>query len=143
MKNLPIILGITLICLNDGVVHAEEALVESNQASDVSTTDVASGAVVIEGDRLQVHLNREYKSIGNAALHREGQDIYGDSIEYDAQNEELHVVGHTRIETDDISLWGEELHLNLGEDTGKMKDASFRTKKIAPKNPISDCNKHN
>lgn len=117
-----------LICLNYGTAHAEEAEIGSNPAADTSAANVAPGVVIIEGDRLEVYLNRKYKSVGNAALHRNNQDIYGDSIEYDAQDEELHVIGNTRIETKDISLWGDELHLQLGEDTGEMKNGSFRIK---------------
>lgn len=132
VKILPITLGITLICLNCGTARAEEAHIESNTTAGASTTNVAPGIVIIEGDRLQVYLNRKYKSTGNAALHRDNQDIYGDSIEYDAQDEELHVVGNTRIETRDISLWGQELHLKLDEDTGEMTDASFRIKEQDP-----------
>ncbi|HLD10419.1 MAG TPA: LPS-assembly protein LptD, partial [Methylophilaceae bacterium] len=102
--------------------------IEPNPTADASTANVAPGIVIIEGDRLQVYLNRKYKSIGNAALHRNNQDIYGDSIEYDTQDEELHVVGNTRIETKTISLWGQELHLKLDDGTGEMTDASFRIK---------------
>jgi len=117
-----------LICLNYGTARAEEVYIEPNPTTDAGAANVAPGIVIIEGDRLQVYLDRKYKSIGNAALHRDNQDIYGDIIEYDAQNEELYVADNTRIETKDISLWGQELHLRLGENTGKMKDSSFQIK---------------
>jgi LPS-assembly protein len=120
VKNLPITLGILLICLNYGIACAEEVEIGPTPAADASTDNVAPGVVVIEGDRLQVHLDRDYKSIGDAALHRGNQDVYGDSIEYNTENDELHVVGNARVETPDINVWGEELHLNLGENTGEM-----------------------
>jgi LPS-assembly protein len=128
VKILPIILAFMLICLNYGTACAEEVYIEPNPTTDAGAANVAPGIVIIEGDRLQVYFDRKYKSIGNAALHRDNQDIYGDIIEYDAQNEELYVADNTRIETKDISLWGQELHLKLGENTGKMKDSSFRMK---------------
>lgn len=128
VKILPIILAAMLICLNYGSARAEEVHIEPTPTADAGAANVAPGIVIIEGDRLQIYLDRKYKSIGNAALHSDNQDIYGDSIEYDAQDEELHVVGNTRIETKDISLWGQELHLKLDEDTGEMKDSSFRIK---------------
>jgi len=125
-----------LVCLNYKSARAEEVHIEpSATASDVGTTNVAPGTVIIEGDRLQVYLNRKYKSVGSAAIHRANQDIYGDTIEYDALDEELHVVGNARIEADDISLWGQELHLKLDDNTGEMKDASFRIKGQALSSP--------
>ena len=75
---------------------------------------------------MQIYLDRTLKSIGNAALHRDNQDIYGDVIEYDVQNEELHVVGNTRIEYNGSSIWGPELRLRLVDNIGEMKEPSFR-----------------
>jgi LPS-assembly protein len=135
VKTLPIILAIMLICLGYESAYAEEIQAEPSPAADDSATDVAPGVTVIEGDRLQVNLNRKYKSIGNAAMHRTNQDVYGDIIEYDALDEELHVVGNTRIETDSMDLWGQELHMKLDEDTGEMKDASFLIKQQTSNSP--------
>lgn len=84
-------------------------------------------SVTIEGDKLQVYLDRKMRAIGNAVLSRDKQNIYGDTIEYDVQNDELHVTGHARVESGDLALWGPELHMKLEDNVGEMKDASFST----------------
>lgn len=91
-----------------------------------SNDELTSGAVAIEGERLQIYLGRKLKSIGNAALITNSERIYGDRIEYDMQNQELHVIGHTRIEYEGNTLWGPELRYSLDDNTGEMKNASFR-----------------
>jgi len=91
----------------------------------IDASNVQPGAVVIEGDRMQVYLDRKYKSIGNAALLKDKQNIFGDSLEYDVQNEELHVTGNTRIESGGVTITGPSMRMKLGESIGEMMDASF------------------
>ena len=75
---------------------------------------------------MEVYLDRKMRSIGNAMLRRNGQDIYGDTIEYDVLNDELHVVGNTRIEFQNSTVWGSELRMQLDDQVGEMKDPSFK-----------------
>src|ERR1051325_2488403 len=93
VKIRPIVETLALVYLSYGSARAED------EPAETADSNIAPGVVIIEGDRMQIYLDRTLKSIGNAELHRDKQDIYGDSIEYDVQNEELHVVGNTRIET--------------------------------------------
>ena len=120
VKIRPIVQTLALVYLSYGSARAED------EPAETADSNIAPGVVIIEGDRMQIYLDRTLKSIGNAELHRDKQDIYGDSIEYDMQNEELHVVGNTRIETSSGKVWGPELRLKLSDSTGEMKDASFQ-----------------
>ena len=117
----------SLACLSMGQAHAEEAAV-SSAAATPTETDLASGAVAIEGERMQIYLGRKLKSIGDASLLTDKEHIYGDRIEYDMQNQELHVIGDARIEYEGNTLWGPELRYSLEDNTGEMKNASFRMK---------------
>ncbi|HZV99373.1 MAG TPA: LPS-assembly protein LptD [Methylophilaceae bacterium] len=122
----PTALTLALVCLSYGSARAED------EPADTDTANQAPGVVIIEGDRMQVQLDRKMQSIGNAALHRDGQDIYGDRIEYDVQNEELHVVGNARIESTDIKVRGPELRMKLSDSTGEMKSPSFTMENRVP-----------
>jgi len=103
------------------LAHAEEDI-----APEPAASEIGPETIVIEGDRMEIYLDRKMRSIGNAKLHKNGQDIYGDTIEYDVQNEELHVVGNTRIELPDSTVWGGELRMQLEDQVGEMKEPSFR-----------------
>lgn len=119
------LLILSLFCLSTGLVRAEAQPVVTEAAADAQP-DVAPGTVVIEGDRVQTYFDRKLRSIGHAALLTDEQQIYGDRIEYDVQNHELHVLGNTRVEYQGSTLWGPELRLTLDDNTGVMRDASFR-----------------
>ena len=122
-------LFIALLFLSYESVRAEDIAVAADPSEATNNENLAPGAVIIEGDRMQVYLDRKFKSIGNAKLHREQQDIYGDSIEYDLENHELHVLGNTRIESGNSTITGPELRLKLDDSSGVMKNASFTIKK--------------
>jgi len=81
--------------------------------------------MVIEGDKLELHLDRKMRALGNAVLHQDKQDIYGDTIDYDTLNDELHVTGNVRIESEATKLTGPDLRMRLSESTGEMHDASI------------------
>lgn len=107
---------------------------DETAAPNASATEIASGAIVIDGDKLELHLDRKMRSIGNASIHQGKQDIFGDEIEYDVQNDELHVSGNVRIETEGATVTGPELHMRLSESIGDMRDASITlTQTIARK----------
>ena len=125
MKLRSLAFVLPLACLSTGWAHAEEIPI-AGPAAMPSNDELTSGAVAIEGERLQIYLGRKLKSIGNAALITNSERIYGDRIEYDMQNQELHVIGHTRIEYEGNTLWGPELRYSLDDNTGEMKNASFR-----------------
>lgn len=83
------------------------------------------GTIVVEGDTMDFYLDRKMRSFGNASIKKDNQSIYGDKIEYDVQNDELYVVGNTRIETDDMKVQGPELNMRLYDSVGEMQNPSF------------------
>ncbi len=109
------------------ISYADEVL----PASSAQVSDAQDGGVIIEGDKLELHLDRKMRSIGNASIHRGKQDAYGDIIEYDVQNDELHVLGNARIEVGNAKLLGPELRMRLSESIGEMRDASISMTKSA------------
>jgi LPS-assembly protein len=108
---------------NAEVVTELPALKEASRLADEATT--SAGGIVIEGDRMQIHMGRTMSAIGNASLSKEKQTVTGDRIEYDTQNSILHVVGHAMLESPDSIAKGTELHLNIDDSRGEMKNASY------------------
>lgn len=121
VKFHPPIAALMLALLYQGWACAGETAVDAPAAIEYDPE-----AIIIEGDRMEVYLDRKMRSIGNAMLRRDGQDIYGDTIEYDVLNDELHVVGNTRIDFEGTSVTGSELRMQLEDQIGEMKDPSFR-----------------
>jgi LPS-assembly protein len=135
VKILSITLSMMLVCLSCVSVRADEKDVAAETPIDFNMTTIGPDSLVVEGDRLQVYLDRKLKSIGNASLHKDKQDISGDVIEYDMENDELHVIGNTKIETSGSTVTGSELNMKLNDSTGQMKDASLRlTPSAVPEN---------
>ncbi|SNR65446.1 LPS-assembly protein [Methylobacillus rhizosphaerae] len=124
MKIRPITFLTALVCLGFGHAHAETPS-DKDPGSAPSENLPDPDAIVIEGDKIQVYLDRKLKSIGNASLTQDQQEVYGDTIEYDVQNEELHVIGNVRLETKGGRIKGPELRLNPAEGTGEMKQPTF------------------
>ena len=87
------------------------------------------GAIEIEGDTLDLYLDRSMRASGNAVISKGDQKIYGDTIEYDVQNDELQANGNVRIELGDGLIKGPALRLQLNESVGEMKDASITLNK--------------
>ncbi|OIR04596.1 LPS-assembly protein LptD precursor [mine drainage metagenome] len=113
-----------------------------SQAQDeaVSSGDVGNDeSITIEGNKLEMHLDRDMRAIGNASISRNKQTILGDEIDYDVQNDQLHVVGNTQIELGGATLTGPELRMRLSESLGEMRDASIAIKQSKqPSLPISN-----
>lgn len=86
---------------------------------------IQPGATVIEAQQLEMFLDRKMRAIGDAELRRDDKAIFGDRIHYDILNEELHVMGNTRIEQDGMVVRGPELRLKLEEREGEMKEPVF------------------
>jgi len=95
------------------------------------------GAVEIEGDTLDLYLDRKMHAIGNAVITRGDQKIYGDNIEYNILNDELRAKGNVRIDLGDGLITGPALKMRLGDTIGEMKEASITLKKP----PIATANK--
>jgi LPS-assembly protein len=111
-----------------GWLMCNPAFAADPQTTSTQNNAAVPGEVVIEGDKLEVNLDRRFKSIGNAALHRDNQDIYGDRIEYDVQNQELFVIGNAKLVFEGSTITGPELRMRLDDNTGGMKNASFSMK---------------
>lgn len=99
---------------------------DQGSSKPVSEMDsIAEDGIIIEGDKLELHLDQKMRSLGNASIHQDKQDILADTLEYDILNDELHASGNVRILVDDTKLTGLELRLKLSENIGQMRDASI------------------
>ncbi|HYN55107.1 MAG TPA: putative LPS assembly protein LptD, partial [Methylotenera sp.] len=94
--------------------------------------------IIIDGDKLELHLDRKMRAIGNASITRDKQTIQGDVIDYDVQNDELRVTGNASINVGNATLTGPELTMRLSESIGEMHDAS-----ISLKNPVTPASTDN
>ena len=92
----------------------------------IPASDTPDDSIVVEGDKLELHLDRKMRALGDASLTRGKQSVLGDEIDYDVQNDELHVVGKARIEVGSAKITGPELHMHLSESIGEMRDASIK-----------------
>ncbi|HSI43679.1 MAG TPA: LPS-assembly protein LptD [Methylotenera sp.] len=105
---------------------------------NIKTDEAADDGITIEGDKLELHLDRQMRSIGNASIHRGKQDVYGDIIDYNVENDELHVNGNVRIEVGGATLSGPDLRMRLSESIGEMRDASIVITQPAKTNPLKN-----
>ncbi|WP_081987152.1 LPS assembly protein LptD [Methylotenera sp. G11] len=85
----------------------------------------ADGSIVIDGEKLELQLDRKMRALGNASIHQNKQDIFADRLEYDMLNDELHAVGNVRIQSDNTKIVGPELRMQLSENIGEMHNASI------------------
>lgn len=127
LKSRPIF-GLTAIL----VAHSHVALAEdphTEQPSpvvvDAEAESLSADSIVIDGDKLELRLDRKMRAIGNASITRKNQHIFADKLEYDTQNDEVFAEGHVRIELDNTKLTGPELRLKLSENIGQMQNASI------------------
>lgn len=108
----------------------------------VSETDAnliaLPGAIEIEGDKLDLYLDRRMRAIGNAVISRGDQKFYGDQLEYDVQNDEMLANGNVKIDIDNGQITGPSLRMRLSESIGEMRDASIQFNKNPPNNTIVD-----
>ena len=113
--------GITAILLACGLsAHADDETIVTND-----TPTESNDALVIDGDKLELHLDRKMRAIGNASISRGKQKVLGDVIDYDIQNDELHVIGNAQINLGNSQLNGLELRMQMSESIGEIKDASI------------------
>jgi LPS-assembly protein len=111
--------------------QSETELLTSDTASPStpSSSEVTSDSIVVDGDKLEMHLDKQMHVIGNASISRGKQTILGDDINYDVQNDALHATGHVRIELGDASVTGPELQMQLSDNIGEIRDASIAINK--------------
>jgi LPS-assembly protein len=86
---------------------------------------VLNDSVLIDGDKLELHLERNMRATGHASMRRGQQSVSGDVIDYDLQNDELHVTGNVAITLDNAKIEGSELRLQLSSQLGEFKNARF------------------
>ncbi len=98
---------------------------ESEVAANGDVLAESADTLVIDGDKLELHLDRKMRATGNASISKGKQKILGDVIDYDVQNDTLHVIGNAEINVGNAKLTGPELHMQLSENIGEIKDASF------------------
>ena len=85
----------------------------------------ANDSVLIDGDKLELHLERNMRATGHASMRRGQQSVSGEVIDYDLQNDELHVTGNVAINLDNAQIEGSELRLQLSSQLGEFKNARF------------------
>jgi LPS-assembly protein len=108
---------------------AETMTLELSKVPETIKPEAQPGAIEIEGDKLDLYLDRKMRATGNAVISKGNQKIYGDAIEYDVQNDELKVDGNARINLGDSEIKGPALKMRLSESIGEMKDASITLNK--------------
>lgn len=90
------------------------------------------GAIEIEGDTLQLRMDRQMRAIGNAVIRKDGQQVTGDDIRYDIQNDELQVEGHAVITSGQTKVTGPMLRMRMSENIGEMRDVTIEFKSSPP-----------
>ncbi|MFT7228614.1 MAG: LPS-assembly protein [Methylophilaceae bacterium] len=92
------------------------------------------GAVKIEAINLDFHLDRKIIASGDAVITRDGQTIYGDTVEFNTFNNELIATGNVRVDLADSEIKGLSLNMHLTEMIGKINNADIKLKKQARRN---------
>lgn len=87
---------------------------------------ISKGSVEIEGDSLEILLDRKMKARGNAILKKDNKTIKSEIIEYDEVSEKLITRGDTSIELGNMSLKGSNLDFKLSDETGRIDNTTFK-----------------
>lgn len=103
-----------------------------------ATESIRTESMVIEAQQLEMFLDRKMRAIGDAEMRQDDKAIFGDRIDYDVLNEELHVVGNTRIEQKELVILGPELRLKMDEREGEMKEPVFTFNQPAVSLPATE-----
>jgi len=106
-------------------------------------TTALPGAIEIEGDKLNLYLDRKMRASGNAVISQGNQKVYGDNIEYDVQNDELKVDGNVRINFGESEIRGPTLKMRLSESIGEMRDATISLNKQINTTALNDLKPRN
>lgn len=127
LKNRLIVSFAAILLAHHGALRAETATSSRNELSAKTGqgSDISSETIVIDGDKLELQLDRKMRSLGNASITRGDSTVLADTIEYDAQNEEIHALGNVRINLGNTKLSGPEVRMQLSESIGEMREASI------------------
>ncbi len=110
--------------------RAADEVTESPAA--VAEKATLPGTIEIEGDTMQLRMDRELRATGNAVMRKDGQQVTGDDIRYDVQNDELQVEGHAVITTGQATIRGPMLRMRMSENIGEMRDVTIEFKSAPP-----------
>ncbi len=116
---------------------AETMTLELSTIPEAESPTALPGAIEIEGDKLNLYLDRKMRASGNAVISKGDQKVYGDNIEYDVQNDELKVDGNVSIEIGEGVIKGPALKMRLSESIGEMRDASISLNKQIDTSPLN------
>ncbi|MEZ0289160.1 MAG: LPS-assembly protein LptD [Methylophilus sp.] len=129
--------GIRLILalVATGTMASGQARAEESTTPPVVMAENASlpGAVEIEGDTLKLRMDRQMWATGNAMIRKDGQQVTGDEIRYDMQNDELQVDGNAEISAGTTTIKGPMLRMRLSENIGEMRDVTIEFKSAPPR----------
>ena len=101
---------------------------QARAAEEISPADpsIAPGVMVIDAQQLEVFVDKQMRAVGDAEMRQDDKAIFGDRIDYNELNQELHVVGNTRIEqSSGLVVKGPELRMRMDEREGEMKEPVF------------------
>jgi len=121
---------LAIYCFSFGSLSfAETMTLQLSHVPEEVKPEPQPGAIEIEGDKLDLYLDRKMRASGNAVITRGKQKIYGDKIEYDIPNDELNVDGNARIDIGGSEIKGSSLKMRLTESIGEMQNANVALKK--------------
>ena len=92
------LLGFSVISSAEIPSSALSITTELSTVPETIQPEALPDAIEIEGDKLDLYLDRKMRASGNAVISKGEQKVYGDNIEYDVQNDELKVDGNVRID---------------------------------------------
>ncbi len=124
-NGMTFILAIVALGIVTPVLAEDLATEPMLEGTTQEQTQKPEDAIEIEGDKLDLYLDRKMRASGNATIRKGDQSISGDNIEYDTLNDELHVEGNAKIELGGSRITGPELRMRLSESIGEMRDASI------------------
>jgi LPS-assembly protein len=128
-----------LALLATGVLAAAPAHGDENTNPPLILAEKAAlpDAIEIEGDTLQLRMDRQLRATGNAIMRKNGQQVTGDDIRYDMQNDELQVEGNAVITAGSTKISGPMLRMRMSENIGEMRDVSIEFKSAPPQAPTN------
>ncbi len=111
---------------------ASAASAPNNTSHPTNVSAPVTDAIEIEGDELQLRMDRQLRATGNAIIRKNDQQITGDDVRYDMQNDELQVDGHAVISLGQTKIQGPTLRMRLSESIGEMRDVKIEIKSAPP-----------
>ena len=114
----------------------ENAVIPVDQLATDGSAETAAAestpdAVIIDGDKLELYLDKNMRATGDAVISQNKKTIQGDTINYDVQNDQLDVKGNATINVGNTKISGPELKMGLSDEVGEMTEASISLYKTA------------